>query len=409
MPDPDPSDALSEVESDFDVYFVDDDGAERRRYKIGRDARHRLDKYLQNRIKSFSRNQVQKLIDLGGVKVNGKLPKASTRLREGDVLELILPPRPASYLVPEPIAIDILYEDDDFIVLNKQAGIIVHPARSNLQGTLLNALAWHFAQGDPTKLEAAADRTDLSVEGLSEVGKDEARPGVVHRLDKNTTGVIVVAKRDETHWMLARQFEQRTNLKCYLALVHGCPEPPAGVIDAPIGKHPTIREAMAVRQGDHGRASVTIYRVRERYEGYSLVELELKTGRTHQIRVHLSYLGHPIIGDIIYGGEPIGEAELLVPPHPAGSRMNLNFARTKEQGVALEQHAQSRCDLLLAHPALHAALLQLRHPRTQEVMTFTAPLHEPVRSLVHRLRERPAPGEVVNKGTHVDLTQAIPA
>jgi 23S rRNA pseudouridine1911/1915/1917 synthase len=376
--------------------FAEDEGAEHRRYILAKDAKRRLDKYLQNRVKGISRNQIQKLIALGGVTVNGKVPKASTNLRRGDLVDVILPPRPATDLKAEPIPLDVLYEDHDFIVINKQANLIVHPARSHLSGTLLNALAYHFAHH-------SADGGQLS-----SVGAEGARPGVVHRLDKNTTGVIIVAKRDETHWLLAKQFEQRTNLKVYLAVVHGCPDPPAGAIDAPIGKHPTIREAMAIRHDSQGKDSVTLYRVRERYRGYSLVELELKSGRTHQIRVHLSYLGHPVVGDIIYGGEPIGEHELVQPPLPAGYRPNLTFARDKAEGQRLEALSAAREDLIIASPALHAALLQIVHPVTEQTMTFTAALHSPMKELVHRLREQREEGPVAEKGYWIDLEKAVP-
>ena len=404
-----------DIEVDFDeVTFADEDGAEQRRWILSRNAQHRLDKYLQNRIKGSSRSQVQKLIDLGGVKVNGKPTKASQKLRENDVVDVILPPRPATHLIPEDIPLHILYEDDDMIVINKQANLIVHPARSHLTGTLLNAIAFHFKEQAESANEI--DEAMLLETNLSSVGKEGnpdrgegPRPGIVHRLDKNTTGVIILAKRDETHWKLSKQFENRTNLKCYLALVHGCPEPAGGAIDAPIGKHPSYREAMAVRNDNQGRDSLTLYRVRERYEGYSLVELELKTGRTHQIRVHLSYIGCPIVGDIIYGGEPIGETEIVQPPAmPAGSRPFLTFARSKDEGRAVEQAAANREDMILAHPALHAALLKIKHPLTDQWMTFTAPLHEPMRGLIRRLRQRPADGATITDGTHIDLTQTIP-
>ena len=388
--------------------------SERRQWTLTQDAKFRLDKWLQNSIKGASRNQVRKLIGLGGVTVNGKQPKPSQSLRQGDVVEVVLPPRPTVDLNPEPIPLDVLYEDDDLIVVNKPAGLIVHPARTHLTGTLLNALAWRFQeaarqQTDPAKPQAA----------LSDVGRDEARPGVVHRLDMNTTGVIIVAKRDETHWMLARQFEQRTNLKVYLAVVHGCPDFPGtgpdagagGAIDLPIGKHPTIREAMAVRFDPAGKESLTLCRVRERYEGYSLVELELKTGRTHQIRVHLSYLGCPIVGDVLYGGEVVGMPEILDPPRAAGSRLHLTYARDRATGLKMEEQAQRRRDageLVMSTPALHAAMLQMRHPTTNDLMTFTAPVHFPMRELIAELRNHPAPGPVATRGTHLDLTQATP-
>ena len=376
---------------------LQDDGVQRYQYILSKDSNHRLDKFLQNRIKGFSRHQIQRLISLGGVSVNGKTPKASTKLKQNDTIDVLIPTRPAVDLSPEPIPLHILHEEPGFIVVNKQANLIVHPARSHLNGTLLNALAYHF--------QNAGNDGEGS---LSEVGKDDARPGVIHRLDKNTTGVIIVAKQDEQHWKLAKQFEDRTNLKVYLAVVHGCPDPPGGVINEPIGKHPTIREAMAVRHDSTSRDSVTLYRVRERYKGYSLVELELKTGRTHQIRVHMSYIGHPLVGDIIYGGEPVGHAELKNPPRPAASRPHLTFARNKQEGQRMQAQADAREDMLMPTPALHAALLRMHHPETRAPMTFTAPVHSPMRELIQELRKRPENGEVVRDGVYLDLTKTLP-
>jgi 23S rRNA pseudouridine1911/1915/1917 synthase len=433
-------------------------GAEKQRFVISRDPQLRLDKYLQMRIKGISRNQVQKLIDLGGVSVNDKPVKPSTVIKRGDAIEVILPPTPAREITPEPIPLNILYEDRDFIVLNKQANLIVHPARSNLTGTLLNGLAHHFLEEQkrlpkawpappgsfaapgsiaPPKPWASApddsssdqsppdqppqpaqgklkgrhgNATIPAVGGLSNVGLDDCRPGVVHRLDRNTTGVIVVAKRDETHWAIAKQFENRTTLKCYLALVHGTPDPPdatGGVIDAPIGKHPTIREAMAVRHDSSARNAVTIWRVRKRYRGYTLVELELRTGRTHQIRVHLSYLGCPIVGDIIYGGEPFGPPEIDHPPLPGAHKRYLTFARTKDEGLKIYAAIDQRGDVVLAYPALHAALLRFRHPATHQPMTFTAPLHHPFKDVLQMLAPHEIEGPRAPDGWHVDLDYAL--
>jgi len=365
------------------------------RWVLSKNAKLRLDKYLQSRIRSISRSKLQQLIDLGAVTVNGQKPKASAKLRQGDIVEVEMPPRPSYAIEPEPIDLAVLYEDADMIVVNKQANLIVHPARSQLTGTLLNALTWRFQQ-------QAAEPSSLS-----NVGGDDARPGIVHRLDRNTTGVIVVAKQDETHWKIAKQFEQRTNLKCYLALVHGCPDPIGGAVEEPIGRHPTVHEAMAVRQDSTAKYALTLYRVRERYRGYSLVELELKTGRTHQIRVHMEYLGHPIIGDIIYGGEPIGTPELDQPPHAKGSRAFLNFATTKAEGLKIYDQIDQRSDIIMATPALHAALLQINHPRTGESMTFTAPIHSPMHDLIAHLRQRPEAGPVVENGWWVDLQRAM--
>lgn len=442
------------------------EGAQQRRFIIKRDVRRRVDVYLLDRLKGISRNRIQKLIDLGGVKVNDKAPKASTVILKGDVIDVILPAPAIRTIEPEDIPLHVLYEDPHFIVVNKQAGLIVHPARSHVAGTLLNALAHHFMQsrvaigqafrshssrgfreptrgpGSPTwdrknagklrrEAEAATrensieeippgtlsstspgskeyDGPPVTVEGLSEVGSAECRPGVIHRLDRYTTGVMVVAKTDEAHWGIARQFEDRTTNKSYLALVHGNFDESIFVIDEPLGKHPTIREAYAVRRDAQSKQSTTICRVREQYRGYSLVELELRTGRTHQIRVHMSYMGHPIIGDIIYGGEPIGAAELLTPPQPAGGRKLQTYARTREDGQRMEAKAAERSDIILYTPALHAGLLSFVHPTTREVVCFTAPLHQPMRDLVQKLRTMPAPGPVATAGTMIDLAAAIP-
>lgn len=389
---------------------LDEDGAEHSRFVLSRDAKHRLDKFLQNRLKSVSRNQIQKLIALGGVTVNNKTPKASTTLKEGDVIDVILPPRPAKEIIAEDIPLDILYEDDAFIVVNKQADLIVHPARGRLTGTLLNALAYHFQQAGVAAQAQQQEqlRQEGEIAGLSTVGTDDARPGIVHRLDRNTTGVIILAKKDEAHWLLARQFEYRTNLKSYFAVVHGCPDPVGGAIEQPIGKHPTIREGMAVRHDSQSKHALTLYRVRERYKGYSLVELELKTGRTHQIRVHLSYIGHPIVGDILYGGEPVGPAELADPPRATAARPMLTYARPKEDSQKIEQALAGRDDIIMATPALHAALLRIKHPMTEDMMTFTAPVHSPMRELILKLRQQPEDGPVVTEGYHVDMTTAMP-
>lgn len=388
--------------SRFDSTTLEDlraNGAEKREWRLSHDSNQRLDKYLQNRLKGISRNQVEKLIKIAAVTLNDKPAKKSAALREGDVVAVLVPPRPAIDIVPEDIPLDILFEDEHMLVVNKRAGIIVHPARKYRSGTMVNALVYHLSK----KGEDSA---------LSGAGTDNQRPGVVHRLDMNTTGVIIFAKQETTHGLLSKQFEFRTNLKCYLALVHGCPEPPHGVIDQPLGKHPTIREAHAVRHDETGRESQTIYRVRRRYQGFSLVELELKSGRTHQIRVHLSHLGYPIVGDQLYGGETVGDAERENPPMAAGSRPLLNYARTKAEGQKIEAQVQSRLatgELVMGVPALHAALLRIKHPISEEPMTFTAPLHEPMLGTVAALEALGAVGpELSRDGTHVDLSEALP-
>lgn len=428
---------------------LEEAGAEKMSWTMSKDSSLRLDKYVQSRLKGISRSQVQKLIELGAVTVNAKDAKPALKLRGGDVVEVVVPPKPSSDIEGENIPLDILYEDAGFLAVNKQAGFIVHPARSRLTGTMINALTWHFQHHPRNRVpyidgsqtvrtdtlpddlkeqhpEAGAERSGAADQeaaeeqppSLSTVGKDVARPGVIHRLDMNTTGVILFAKQDESHWLLAKQFEDRTNTKAYLAIVHGTPDELAGVIEQPLGKHPTIREAQAVRHDTTSKYALTLYRVRERYRGYSLIECEIKTGRTHQIRVHLQYIGLPIIGDLIYGGELVGPKELDDPPFAAGARPNLAYARAKEDGKKLEAIAQARLaqgedhpdgPLLMGYPALHAAYLQVNHPLTKQRMVFTAPLHEPMRTLVHELRKRPHEAGLrgMDNGCYIDLDKAI--
>lgn len=348
-------------------------------FKLQRDLAKRLDKYLTDRITFMSRNQLQRLIDEGGVMVNGRQPKASTVLHAGDEVEVVIPPPPSKDIVPEDIPLDVLYEDEYLIVLNKQPDIIVHPARSHLKGTMLSALAFHFQkQGGQ----------------LSKVGGEFARPGVVHRLDRHTSGCIVFAKQDEVHWKLGHQFEHRQVDKRYLAIVHGRLEPDIDIVELPIGPHPSrekgYREKYVVRHDDLGKPAVTIFRVRERYvvpnskrpdgtvgdEHYTLVELELKTGRTHQIRVHMSELGHPIVGDDMYGGKPFVNA--------AG-------------------------EVMLHRQALHATVLGFKHPIAGKEMVFTAPLRGELAEVAKALRA--ASGDKLlhlkPPGATVDITKAV--
>ncbi len=326
----------------------DDETPVRLVFTLQHDLDKRLDRYLVDRVPTLSRTQIQRLIEERSVLVNGRLPKASTHLRKGDCVEAILPPPPSDETPADDIPLEILFEDDDLIVLNKQAGLIVHPARSHKRGTLVNALAWHFQH--------------VSAGSLSTVGKEFARPGVVHRLDKWTTGVMVAAKSDTAHWRLAKQFERRTTGKRYLAIVHGQPEPEMDRIDLPLGKHHTIREMYAVRWDETGKPSQTIFRVRERYKDFSLVEVELLTGRTHQIRVHMSHLGWPLAGDDLYGGKHFSEADL---------------------GISKEATR-----MVLDRQALHASWLSFEHPLTPRPLGFTAPLPDDFRIVVRALRSR---------------------
>jgi len=359
---------------DAEAEGTEGEGLCRVTFRLSRDLDKRLDRYLTDRITFMSRNQLQRLIEVGGVTVNGRAPKASTRLRLNDVVEVAVPPPPPTEIQPEAIPLDILYEDDRFIVVNKQPDLIVHPARSHHSGTLLNALVHHFQSKGGS--------------ALSSVGKDKARPGVVHRLDRDTSGVMVVAKDDEAHWKLGRQFENRAVDKRYLALVHGAVENDADVIEAPIGPHPSKvrgqREKMVVRHDDLGKHAVTVYRVRQRYsiagERFTLVELELKTGRTHQIRVHMTHLGYPLVGDDMYTGKHLDLGALF--PGASGR---------------------------LERQALHATLLGVHDPITNAPLVFTAPLAPDLLAVVRLLRTHAECSPVLTvPGATVDLAQAIP-
>lgn len=323
---------------------IDEDAAERVRLRIRRKLPgRRLDKYLHGRFPHLSRTAIQRLIHQGAITVNGKPTKASYEMAGGDVVELVMPPPEPREVVPENIPLDIVYEDEHIIALNKRTGIICHPARGDQTGTIANALMYY-------------------ANSLSH-GADPFRPGIVHRLDKNTTGIMLVAKQDEAHWRLALQFERRTVQKTYLAVVHGELQLDSDVIDAPIGVHPIVREKFAVmvkeNKIDIGKNAVTYYQAAERYRGFTLVKLMPKTGRTHQLRVHMSYLGHPIIGDTMYGGRMLSEADI------AGSGSS---------------------EPLVTHQALHAWRIAFKHPITGQALELEAPFHEAFRTLVHVLR-----------------------
>jgi len=301
----------------------------------------RVDKYLHGRFSNFSRVMIQNIIKEGTVKVNGKIVKPSFKLSPGDQIDLTLPKPPSKEIQPEDISLNIIYEDDDIIVLNKQADMIVHPARGNTHGTLVNALAFY---------------SDKLSSGLGEF-----RPGIVHRLDKNTTGVMVITKNDTAQWKVAKQFEHRQLEKTYLAIVHGTPELTADRINAPLGMHPKIREKYAIRP-KIGKEAITFYEVLESFRGFSLLKLTPKTGRTHQIRVHLSYIKHPIVADDMYGGK-------LVYPWQ------------------LQDTEPAAQDPVICRVALHAHTLEFKHPTTDKMMKFEAPLPEDMQNLLDVLRK----------------------
>jgi len=284
---------------------------------------------------------IQEIIKGGGVKVDGKAVKPSFKLSPGDKIELTLPELPSKEILAQDIPLNIIYEDDDIIVLNKQPDMIVHPARGNMYGTLVNALAFY---------------SDKLSSGLGEF-----RPGIVHRLDRDTTGVMVITKNDIAQWKIAKQFEQRKTKKSYLAIVHGVPELTADRINAPLGVHPRIREKYAIRP-EIGKEAITFYEVVESFRGFSLLKLTPKTGRTHQIRVHLSYIKHPIVGDDMYGGKLVYPWQLA-------------------QGEPTVQEP------IINRVALHAWTLEFKHPTTKELVKFEAPLPEDMQKLLDMLRK----------------------
>jgi 23S rRNA pseudouridine1911/1915/1917 synthase len=303
----------------------------------------RLDKYLCSRLElsQFSRRFLQELIKQGSVTVNGKAVKPSFKLSPADVIDLTAPPPPGKDILPEDIPLNIIYEDSDLIILNKQAGILVHPARGRTHGTIVNALAFHC---------------DKLSSGLGEL-----RPGIVHRLDKDTTGVMVATKNDVAQWKIAKQFEHRQVRKTYLAIVHGTPDLTADRINVPLGVHPKIREKYAIRP-IIGKEATTFYEVLEPFRGFSLLKLTPRTGRTHQIRVHLSYIKHPIVADETYGGKLVYPWQLA------------------DAEPAVEEPVINRV-------ALHALTLEFKHPTTGQMVTFEAPLPADMQNLLRLLRK----------------------
>jgi len=301
----------------------------------------RLDKYLHGRFGNVSRRCLQEIIKAGSVTVNGSPVKCSFKLSPNDVIELTRPEPPSKNILPEDIPLNIIYEDDDLIILNKQPGILVHPARGNTHGTLVNALAFY---------------SDTLSSGLGEF-----RPGIVHRLDRNTTGVMIVAKHDAAQWKIAHQFAQRQVNKIYIAIVHGTPDLTRDRINVPLGIHPIVRQLYAACP-ETGKECITFYEVLESFRGFSLMKMMPKTGRTHQIRVHLSYIKHPIVADDMYGGK-------LVYP------WQLADAQPQPQ------------DPIINRVALHAFSIEFRHPATEQTVRFEAPLPQDMQTLLDMLRK----------------------
>ena len=288
----------------------------------------RIDKYLAEQLPDITRSYLQKLLKDGSVQMNGKPVKTSTKTVAGAVIELTIPEPEEPEILPEDIPLDILYEDSDVILINKPQDMVVHPAAGHYTGTLVNALMYHC-------------KGDLS--GINGV----LRPGIVHRIDKDTTGVLIICKNDKAHNALAEQLKEHSITRKYRAIVCGNLKEDEGTVDAPLGRHPQDRKKMAiVRTG--GKRAVTHYRVLERFGNYTYIEGQLETGRTHQIRVHMASLGHPLLGDEVYG------------------RVKSPFK--------------------LEGQTLHAMVLGFIHPTTGEYMEFEAPLPEYFEKLLGKLR-----------------------
>jgi 23S rRNA pseudouridine1911/1915/1917 synthase len=331
-------------------------------------AGQRLDQYLAAHLsdanKEVSRARIQQLIANGDVLVNGAEAKASLRLKgngEEQITVMAPPHAPPLRAMAEEIALDIVYEDDDLAIVNKPAGMMVHAGAgatddARNRGTLVNALLHHFGK-------------------LSAVG-GELRPGIVHRLDRATSGLMVVAKHDEAHRRLAKQFSEREVHKTYIALVHGWPKQDRGTIQSAISRHSQKRTRMTTR-GFGGRDAVTHYAVQRKidspYGKFALAELKIETGRTHQIRVHMSSLGHPVVGDALYGA-------------PGELRSQSNKRRA----------AGMPATLTLGRNFLHSAKLELKHPRTKDLLKFSSPLPSELESFLNSL-EKPVPKSVLNQ------------
>lgn len=300
---------------------------------IAKDTVSRLDKFISKN-SDISRSYAAKLIEDGNVTVNSKTAQKKTKVAMGDEVRITLPEPEEIEAKPEDIPIDIVYEDDSVIVVNKPQGMVVHPAAGNMSSTLVNGLLYHC--------------------NLSSIN-GAVRPGIVHRIDKDTSGLLVVAKTNEAHESLSEQLKERKALRKYQCIVNGNIKEDAGTVDKPIGRHPTDRKRMAIIEG--GREAVTHFKVLERFGQFTLVECTLETGRTHQIRVHMQSLGHNIVGDPVYG-----------------------VKKDREKGKG---------------QLLHAKTIGFAHPKTGELMEFTSDLPEPFTAFLEKLRKNSKNSEIL--------------
>lgn len=307
----------------------------------------RIDKFLFAKMGDTSRNRIQNACIVGTVLVNDKVVKPSYKVKPLDVIRVVLPtPVRSRELIPENIPIKIVYEDDEIIIVNKDAGMVVHPAYGHYSGTLMNALVWHF-------------------QNLPKKSHDDIRPGLVHRIDKNTSGIMVIAKNEISLTYMAKLFFDRTIDRKYIALVWGNPSEDSGTITGNIGRNIRNRKIMDIfPEGEHGKHAVTHYKVLERFSYVSLIECKLETGRTHQIRVHLKSIGHPLFNDNEYGGDKI------------------------LKGNTLPKYKQfiENCFALIPGQALHAKTLGFKHPAKKENLFFDSELPEGFQQLIEKWR-----------------------
>lgn len=308
----------------------------------------RIDKFLVNRMENTSRSRIQNAATAGNILVNNNVVKSNYKVRPGDIITIVMafPPREVE-LIPEDIPVDVEYEDDQIIIINKKAGMVVHPGHGNYSGTLINALAWRFRNMPLFK-------------------SGELRPGLVHRIDKNTSGLLVIAKTELAMNRLAKQFYDKTTRREYVAIVWGTPDPEEGRIEGNIGRHLKDRMKMDVfPEGNEGKHAVTHYKVTERFGYISMLECRLETGRTHQIRVHLEHIGHPLFNDDRYGGDRI------------------------LKGTTFTKYKQfvHNCFKTLPRHALHARSLGLIHPTTGKEMFFESEVPHDMQQLLEKWRK----------------------
>jgi 23S rRNA pseudouridine1911/1915/1917 synthase len=305
----------------------------------------RVDKFLMNLIENTTRNKIQQAAENGSILVNDVAVKSNYKVKAGDIVRLVLAhPTYEQLLTPENIPLDIVYEDDQLLVINKPAGMVVHPGHGNYSGTLVNALAYHFENLPLNSSE---------------------RPGLVHRIDKDTTGLLVVAKTEHAMAYLSKQFADKTSEREYIALVWGNIEEEEGTVEGNIGRHDTNRMRMAVHESDEkGKPAVTHYKVLERFGYVTLVSCQLETGRTHQIRVHMKHIGHTLFNDERYGGDSILKGTI--------------FTKYKQ--------FVDNCFKVLPRQALHAKTLGFEHPITKEFLRFDTPIPQDLQECIEKWR-----------------------